>query len=124
MLKENEFSLIDAILDFITCDECGHLEQACCCLRCEECMGNIIKNECQCDIEVYVQCDERKPNDELFICNSKCKGDVICEGCSDCYKCVCCEEEICENCMFMGCDQCGVFCVYCESEAVCYCEDY
>ena len=90
-------------------------------LRCNWC-NKIEEWECTC--EYCRSCYNKFKKDAygIFECTGRCKGDAICYDCSDEHKCDNCDEIICENCVGYTCS-CGTWCIYCESEAVCYSDD-
>ena len=101
-LSNNEKSLINNILSYIECEVCEKL----------------VDIECEC--EICVECGRKQ--EETFICNGKCQGDIICEDCDHEFECDGCGDTFCSACIVMNC-VCGTWCCYCEGLAVCYEED-
>lgn len=104
-LVKNDINLIDNIISFIKCKSCNNLEDKC---QCETC----------------VSCDQLKTTDEIFVCDARCKGDVICEDCSRINLCTSCGENVCDDCIYLECDNCdSLVCCYCENSSTCICDN-
>ena len=102
-LSNNEKSLIDNILSFVTCELCLELDHDC---RCQNC----------------VLCDTKIIEEYTFICLGRCKGDIMCYDCENEFECQGCGDKVCGDCLTLDCE-CGTWCCYCEDVAVCYEDD-
>jgi hypothetical protein len=107
-LVGNEVYLTKDIISYLHCKCCKKIKETECeCFRCRTCNKRLNEEE-----------------EEYFVCDGRCKGDIICKDCSDVYFCMGCREDICKNCVSFVCNDCdSVFCCYCENNAVCYCEN-
>lgn len=110
LMRDNEKSLINEILNFIRCKHCKNLEEECCCPRCAGICENKVFEGCDCD-EYCDGCE--KKCDELAsinICDNDCSHLYnLCEGCAE-------NNDVIKNLGVNECESCGyLYCIECDS---------
>jgi hypothetical protein len=115
ILINNDEHLIKYILSFITCKDCGEIEDTeCICIRCEDCMAQILHQKCDCiEDNICENCDRDRDYCNCITCsicyNVEYEYNILCCECGNC-------ELICEGCnecrnILTKCDECQLhFC--------------